>query len=106
MLKLRDEQLRKGILTYSTGNSAYFDSFVNGMALWASYIDSLSVGNHAQAIIHAASVVSSQRNIKIPVTIVMACSAAREKLEAVKALGARITILSSSDLNDCRTKIS
>ena len=106
MLKLRDEQLRKGILTYSTGNSVHFEGFVNSMTLWASCVDSLSVGNHAQAIIHAASVVSSQKNIRIPLTIVMACNAAKEKLEAVKALGARVIILSSKELNDCRTKTS
>ena len=76
------------------------------MALWASYVDFVSLGNHAQAIIHAASVVSSQRNIKIPVTVVMASNAAKEKLEKVKAMGARIIISSSKDLNDCRTKAS
>ena len=106
MLKLRDEQLRQGILTYSTGNSAHSDCLLNGMTLWASCVDTLSVGNHAQAIIHAASVVSSQRGIRIPLTIVMACNAAKEKLEAVKALGARIIISNSKHLNDCRRMTS
>ncbi|KAK8038450.1 serine racemase [Apiospora rasikravindrae] len=75
--QLNDSELAKGFVTYSSGN-------------------------HARGLVEVAHGISRDRNVEIPVKVVMPDQAAPEKLRAVRDLGAELFVSPGYDLEPCR----
>ncbi|KAF1947195.1 tryptophan synthase beta subunit-like PLP-dependent enzyme [Clathrospora elynae] len=65
LARLRDEELERGVVAFSTGN-------------------------YAQAVAHAAQVAAFERGIRIPTSVVVPSNCGRRKVEAAESYGATV----------------
>ncbi|KKZ61123.1 hypothetical protein EMCG_04268 [[Emmonsia] crescens] len=78
LAKLNDRALRKGLLTYSTGN-------------------------HAIALAQAAISASMEKGFAIPLTILMPCAASSGKMDKIRKMGVNVT-LHGSTIPECAAR--
>jgi threonine dehydratase len=81
--KLRDDELRKGVVTYSTGTSC---------RLLHQYNAHTCLGNHAQAVAHAAQIASRDSGFHIPCSVCVPSYCPPKKISAARSYGANVLL--------------